>query len=244
MERKKYILITIFIMLSCIIQGQNNKSIYKAYASGNMNRWKYVVDSLDIIQQKTDKELLDLINYQYGYIAWCIGNKKEKEATNYLKKATNYLKKLENKKYNISMIYAYKSAFIGFEIGLSQYKAPFIGPKSLEYAKKSISTDALNVLGYIQLGNIAYYTPSTLGGSKSEALKNYYKAFNLMESNNEYKINNWNYLNLLATLISTYIDLNQYKEAQKYCKKALTIEPNFDWVKTNLYPKVLKNIKK
>ncbi|MDP4186882.1 MAG: hypothetical protein Q8905_02450 [Bacteroidota bacterium] len=201
------------------------------------------MDSVDALKQKNDKVFLDLINYQYGYIAWCIGSNKTDEAKKYLKKATGNLEKLELKNYNESMLYAYKAAFVGFEIGLAKYKAPFIGMNSLEYAKKSVSIDALNALGYMQLGNIYFYMPKFFGGSKSEALVYYLKALKLMESSKEYKTANWNYLNLLATIISAYMELNQYKEAKKYCIKTLTIEPGFDWVKNNLYPNVIKNSK-
>jgi tetratricopeptide (TPR) repeat protein len=209
-----------------------------------MNQWKYVMDSMDAIKQKSNNEVLELVNYQYGYIAWCIGNKKDDEAEKYLKKAVDNLEKLEQKKYKESVLYAYKAAFVGFKIGLDQYKAPFMGPKSLQYAKKSISTDALNALGYMQLGNIAYYTPALFGGNKKDALDHYLMALKIMESNSEYKTNNWNYLNILTTLISAYVDLNQYEEAKKYCIKTLMIEPGFDWVKNNLYPQILKNINK
>jgi len=241
MEGKKYILVLTLALLSCFVFGQNNKSIYNAYVSGNMHRWKTAMDSVDALEQKINKEVLDLINYQYGYIAWCIGSSEEEEAEKYLNKATINLEKLEQKKYNESMLLAYKAAFIGFEIGLAKYKAPFIGMNSLEYAKKSVSIDASNALGYMQLGNIYFYMPKMIGGSKTEALAYYLKALTLMESNEEYKTSNWNYLNLLATIINAYIELNKYEEAKKYSIKTLTIEPGFDWVKNNLYPKILKN---
>lgn len=244
MEGTKYIFIVSLTLLSCCVLGQNNKSIYNAYISGNMNKWKTAMDSVDVLKQKNNKDLLDLINFQYGYIAWCIGSNKSTEAKKYLKKATGILKKLEQKKYNESMLYAYKAAFVGFEIGLAKYKAPFIGMNSLEYAKKSLSIDPSNALAYMQLGNIYFYMPKMFGGSKGLALKHYLKAMKFMESSNDYKTNNWNYLNLLATIINAHIELNQYEEAKKYCKKTLAIEPGFDWVKNNLYPKLLKKSNK
>lgn len=233
----------LFALLNCSLYAQNNKLIYKAYTNSNMNQWKHSMDSMNVIKQKTNKELLELINYQYGYIGWCISNKKTVEAEKYLEKASLNLKQLEQKKYNLSMLYAYKAAFVGFEIGLSPYKAPFIGPKSLEYAQKSISLDSLNTLGYMQLGNIAYYTPEILGGSKTEALKHYLKALKIMEKNSELKTHNWNYLNLLGTIIKAYMDLNRNQAAKEYCIKTLSVEPGFDWVKNQLYPQVLKKLK-
>ncbi|MGC9385086.1 MAG: hypothetical protein ACP5D6_10845, partial [Kosmotogaceae bacterium] len=51
---------------------------------------------------------------------------------------------------------------------------------------------------------------------------------------------NWNYLNLLATIINAYYEIGNYEKAKQYCIKTLAIESNFDWVKNVLYPKTLK----
>lgn len=240
MEGKKYLLLMTFLLTCGLLWGQSNMSIYNAYASGDMKRWKYAMDSIDAVQKKTNKELLDLINYQYGYVAWCIGENRLDDAKRYLKKAINNVEWLEQKRYNESMTYAYKAAFIGFEIGLAKYKAPIIGMKSLEYANKSVSIDNSNAFGYLQLGNIYFYMPKVFGGSKSEAMGYYLKSLKMMESGNEYKTTNWNYLNLLVNIISGYMEMRQSDESKKYCIKALTVEPRFDWVKNELYPQVLK----
>ncbi len=243
MEGKEYLLLTILILLNSSAIAQNNQSIYQAYVAGNMGQWKSSMDSIDAIERKTSREVLDLINYQYGYIGWCVGIKKNDEAKKLLRKAADALEQLEEKRYNESMIYAYKAAFVGFEILMAPHKAPFIGPKSLGYAKKSITLDASNALAYVQLGNIAYYTPKLFGGSKDEAIKHYLKALKIMGTSSEYSSPNWNYLNLLIALINAYMDTNLYEAAKKYCLKTLALEPGFDWVKNNLYPQVLKNLK-
>lgn len=240
MERKKYLLIVFFSFMLVPSFGQNNKTIYQAYISGNMVDWKNAMDSLEAIQSKTNKDKLDLINYQYGYIAWCIDKDKISEAEKYMKKSEELIMKLEQTKYNLSMLYAYKAAFIGFKIGISPYKAPFIGSESLNFAKQSVITDSTNALGYVQLGNIAYYTPNLFGGSKKEAMQHYKRALNLMERQPNKTYHNWNYLNLLATIINAFLELEQYKMAKYYCVKTLSVEPNFDWVINKLYPQVLK----
>jgi len=140
----------------------------------------------------------------------------------------------------LSMLYAYKSAFIGFNIGISPYKAPLIGKKSLEFVKKSISLDNNNYFAYIQLGNIYYYTPTIFGGSKSDAIKNYLKALDLLEKNSTGLKENWNYLNLLVTIINAFYEIGQYENAKKYCIKTLMFEPEFDWVKNKICPEIFK----
>jgi tetratricopeptide (TPR) repeat protein len=242
MERKKYILIAVIGLLFCPLFGQNNHTIYHAFAAGNMKKWKAAMDSIEAIKHKSNKELLDLLNYQYGYIAWNLGKKNTKEADKYLIKAYTDLKLLEKKQYNLPVLYAYKAALTGFEIGLHPYKAPFIGPKSIEYAKMSVKLDSSNSMGYIQLGNIAYYMPAMFGGSKTEALIYYLKALSISENKIECKNHNWNYLNLLSIIIQAHMGLEQYHHAETYCIKALAVEPGFDWVKKGLYPQVLKKI--
>jgi tetratricopeptide (TPR) repeat protein len=237
MERKKYILILTLIGMFVSVFGQANKTIYKAYIRGNMSEWKNYIDSYKV---STNAQKLELINYQYGYIAYCIGKEKNSEAEDYLQRASQRLVELEKQQYRLSMNYAYKSAFIGFRIGLSPYKAPFIGQQSIRFAKESVALDDTNYFAHIQLGNIAFYTPALVNGSKSDAMKQYIKALRLIERNPEHLQNNWNYLNLLVTIIHAYYDQKQYELAEKYCLKALAFEPEFDWVKNQLYPKILK----
>jgi tetratricopeptide (TPR) repeat protein len=239
MERKKYPLIVLFCFMLVLSFGQSNNTIYQAYIIGNMARWKNAMDSIESVPDKTNKNKLDLINYQYGYIAWCIDKDKISEAEKYMKKSEELIKQLVQKEYNLSMLFAYKAAFIGFKIGISPYKAPFIGSESLNFAKQSVITDSTNALGFVQLGNIAFYTPKMFGGSKEEAMQHYLKALKLMDKQNN-RTNNWNYLNLLATIINAYMELEQYEKAKYYCVKTLSVEPNFDWVKNKLYPQVLK----
>jgi len=226
-------------MGSNMLLGQQNRMIYQAYVKGDMNQWKSVMDSMLKRQPKTEKERLDLINYEYGYIAYAISVKKTAEAKEYLTLAEKDLKLIQNQ----SMQNAYQAAFIGFQIGLAPLKAPFIGLKSLNYAKESVRLDPSNPFGYMQLGNIAYYTPKIFGGSKPEALTYYLQALQLMEKQAEFTEHNWNYLNLLATLTQAYMDFNQYDKAKEYCLKTLSVAPDFDWVKNHLCLKISTKIK-
>lgn len=240
MERKKYILITILSAFSLILVSQNNIPIYRAFLSGDMTKWKFSMDSIEAKKPKTNKDNLDLINYQYGYIGWCIGQKKKAEAEKYMAKTEKLIELLEKNRYNLSMLHAYKATMVGFEIGLSPYKAPFIGQQSLTHAAKAIELDSQNAFAYIQLGNIDFYTPKVFGGSKQKAITHYVKALKLMQSEKGSTLHNWNYMNLLATIINAYMKVEDYETAKKYAQRTLIIEPEFDWVKNRLYPELLK----
>lgn len=243
MERQTYLFVTLFLLLSTFLFGQNNPIIYEAYKKSDMKQWKKTTDSLEYHFLKTSTGKLELINYHYGYIAWCIDQDKIKEAKYYIKKAEVLIQKLEENRFGLSMIYAYKAAFVGFKIGISPYKAPFIGAQSSSFVEKSLSLDSSNALSHALLGNIAYYKPVVFGGSKKEAINHYLNAERIMEADRAVTLNNWNYLNLLGTIIQFYVETKQYIKAQDYCEKTLSIEPEFDWVKNKLYPQVLKGLK-
>ena len=244
MEGQKYIIILILLIFNWVgAEASFKTEIYQAYISNNMKQWKLVMDKMNQETNRNNDFLLELINYQYGYIGWCVGNKEHKQAKEILALAEKNIEILEKNNFEPSMLNAYKSAIYGYKIGLNKFQAPFIGPKSVDCAKKAIELDKNNPFGYIQIGNSEFYMPSAFGGSKTVALENFKKAEKLMERNPEKIINDWNYLSLLAMIVMSYKELKQYELAKYFCEKALKTEPEFLWVKLDLYPEIKNLIK-
>ncbi len=208
-----------------------------------MPAWKGIIDQMQSQREKSNELRFELLNYQYGYIAWCIGNNQKDEASGYLKLAEDNLQRLESEKFNLSRISGYKAAFYGFHIGLNIFSAPFIGPKSVASAKLAISLDPDDFFGYIQTGNVQFHAPALFGGSKQEALRNYLKAKVLMEKDTIAIRDDWNYLSLLTSIAENYKVLNDDAHAKLVYQEILKAEPDFKWVRDELYPKLLKNLK-
>ena len=187
--------------------------------------------------------LLELINYQYGYIGFCLGNNDKNQVKKYLKLAENNLERLKKTSLYPSYVSAYKSAFYGFSIGVNKMKAPFIGPKSVNAAQESIEQNPDNPFGFIQYANAQFHMPSVFGGSKTEAINYYQKAQVIMEKDPIIKKNDWNYLNLLTNLAEAYIEIKEYNKAEAYFQLILKVEPKFTWVKDELYPNFIKKRK-
>ena len=84
-------LLTFSVIFSVSAENVENvgKIIYDSYINKDMTRWKTVIDSLQrekelgnfSVQQKWQ-----LLDYQYGYIAWAVSKKKamKREAEDYL----------------------------------------------------------------------------------------------------------------------------------------------------------------
>ena len=246
MERSKYTLIFILLFFGVTnLRASYKSDIYNAYVWNNMKNWKTLIDQMNSIKNKKNDLILELVNYQYGYVAWCIGNKKSDEAEKYLDLAEKNIELLEKEKYNLSMINAYKAAFYGYRIGLNRFKAPFIGNKSMNCAKLAMQLDANNPFGHVQYANVQYYMPPIFGGSKSDALNHYLKAKELMEKNTEFVSEDWNYISLLTIIGRAYWDLGNLQTAKTYFEKIikLTKDASYEWVKKEMYPQLLKEIK-
>jgi hypothetical protein len=245
MEGKKYYIgfLIFFLALSDTIAGYK-EIIYGAYISGDMTLWKRTIDAMELKKGKTNEYILELVNYQYGYIGWCLGQKqKEEEAEKYLDLAEEYLEALELKSFRLSYVHAYRSAFYGYRIGLSLWQAPVIGPKSIDEAKMAMKLDAANPFGFIQYGNAQYHMPALFGGSKSIAIDYFLQAEKKMVTQMTIYAGDWNYLSLLTMIGQAFEETGNNAAARAYYEKILKVEPEFLWVKNQLYPNILKKLK-
>ena len=222
--------------------GTNKSEVYDCYITNRMPVWKSVIDQLSSHSEKDSDSLLELINYQYGYIGWCLENNQKDEAIVYLKLAEENVKLLEGINFQRSLVSAYRSAFYGFHIAISKFSAPLIGPKSAECARKAVMLDPNQPFAYIQLGNVKFHSPAIMGGSKSEALSYYLKAKTLMEKKSGELHGDWNYLCLLITISKAYESVNNLLKAKLLYEEILRFEPRISWVRNDLYPKLLKRL--
>jgi len=242
MERKKYFITTgLLILTLSVLSAQNfRQQIYNAYINGNMEQWRRVLTQMERTNNSSNAFLLDKLNFQYGYIGWCVGTNRNSEAREWMAKMENLMDELDRRNVEPATILSYRAAMIGFRVGLNRLQAPFIGPRSIEFAQNAIKSDPNNPFGYLQYANILHFTPLFFGGSRDEAMRHYLLALSKMEP---YKQGNWNYLSLLTAIASAHHAAGNSVAALSYLEKALEQEPNFQWVIKDLYPTFSKNLK-
>ena len=212
------------------------RKIYTAYYASSMDVWKTAIDEMEAAKKKNVAYLLDLLNYQYGYIGWCIGEERTAEAERYLARAEENLGLLRERAAPSSTLLAYQAALTGFRIGLSPISAPFIGPGAVEAAKASLEADNENPFAHLQYGNVLFYMPGLFGGSREKALFHYQTAATLMERRPQDTVENWNYLSVLVTIARAHEEMGNQAAAKRVYLKILGIEPGFLWVKEELLP--------
>lgn len=245
MDRIKYKLILLLLLFGTDrLEAEYRSEVYYAYINNKMEQWKNVIDKMESIKGKSDEITLELLNYQYGYIGYCLEFNNIDEAKQYFSLANNNIDKLAKTGYKPSVMNAYKSAFYGFRISFNKLSAPFNGPKSLDHAKKALEQDSLNYIAIIQYGNALYNMPAAFGGSRKEALEYYLRAKSIIEKNPDDTKFNWNYMNLLIIIGKANTYLEDYSEAKAVYENILSHEPDFIYVKNELYPELLEKMKK
>ena len=245
MERTKHrvIILLLLIMIGSELNASFKSEIYRAYVTSKMDLWKSVIDRMNDIPDKSNELILELVNYQYGYIGYCLGFDKKTEAKKYLELARKNIDILKKHNYRLSMLYAYNAAFCGFKMGINILSVPHNGFRSYEYVKKALELDSENYLGYVQYGNIEFYMPKTFGGSKQEGLGYYIRAKEILEKNKDGLKDDWNYMAVLLVIGQSYTYLDDFISAKAVYDYILRLEPNFTYVRDELYPELMKKMR-
>ena len=200
-----------------------------------MSTWKTKIDSLQKEKEVGHLSIASqwqLLEYQYGYIAWAISKKKtmKREADDYLEVAKENLSDLVQLSGKTSLSNAYNAAFVAYEIGITPFKAPFIGLKCMKYGETAVKQDSTNYFALIQYGNIMNYMPKAFGGSKDKALVYYKKAREIMRKDEVLYKENWLYMNLILTIADIYKNKKDYETTKQYYLEALELEPGYKFV--------------
>lgn len=233
---KKILLLLLTFSISVSVSAENvGEVIYDCYINKNMTKWKTVIDSLQREKELgkfTTDQKWQLLEYQYGYLGWAVSVKKamKREAEEYLDLAKDNLSEMVVLSGKTSLSNAFNAAFVAYEIGITPFKAPFIGLKCMKYGETALKQDSLNYFALIQYGNIMNYMPVAFGGSKDKALVYYKKAKEIMRQDESLYKNNWLYMNLILTIANIYKNKKDYETIKQYYLEALELEPGYKFV--------------
>ena len=233
---KLTLILLVRMALPCILYAQQTTA-YQAFICQDITAWKSLIDSLRTIPTPTLGQCEQLVNLEYGYVAWglSLSDSNRGNAETYLKHGYHDLAAYEQAGGAKARIGAYRSAFYAYDMKLHSHKTIRFGIKCISEAKTARRADSNDYMAQIQYGNIMYYMPRILGGSPDEALKAYLKAKSILERQNRIH-HNWLYMNLLLTIADIYKSQGNYQTVQTYYDLILTLEPNYPWVRDELVP--------
>lgn len=245
----KFKILSFLILFFVLARAQTNinaqsaykSQIYNAYINGDMNKWAAIIQVFEKESPSTIERKLELVSYYYGYIGYLIGAKKNETAQKFIVKGEKLIADVIKMSPNNATAYAFKGSFLGFRIGMSKFKALSLGQESIESIEKAYKLDPQNIQVVVDRANALYHTPRLFGGDKKEALRLFQEGVTLIETSKSAK-NNWFYLNLLTLIAQAYESTDQNKQAALVYEKILRLEPDFKWVKNELFPVLRKRM--
>ncbi|MCW0483218.1 tetratricopeptide repeat protein [Gaoshiqia sediminis] len=184
MERSfhKYLklLTVILVMLNFVAPAQNLKDYrcryFHAYLEGDMEPWLEWAEEIEANHPKELDWMLVALQARYGLIGYYFGTNQKSKIKNVLQDARSKLDPLLEKHPQDARLYSLKAAFQAFEIGLTMYKAPFLGPKVESAIQRAISLNPEEPTAWLEEGNSLYNRPALFGGDKKQAILAYKKA--------------------------------------------------------------------
>jgi tetratricopeptide (TPR) repeat protein len=232
-----------FFLLSLLIIFQKTgfssetEKFYQLYIKGDMKTWASTLNELTIQyeQSKNSALLEELVLATYGLVGYYLGNEQKELAAKSLQSGTHYLNLLAGSKPNNQTYQALKGAFIGFELGLNPWKAPFIGPESQTIINNAIKKAPNNPQTNFEYANLLFWSPKWAGGDKQKALQYYKKTIDLLEQNQ--KTRQWYYLWAYTAYANALKTLGRTDDAQRVYEQIAAIEPEYQWVKEELLKK-------
>ena len=219
------------------------KKFYEAYVTGNMQQWPDWIMQMEMSynHSREPQLLYDIIKAHYGYVAYLIGVEKDETAARFIEKGEAFLEKLKAYNGYQTEYEAMKGAFLAFKIGIKRSRAVFLGPRSMEHINRAVELDPSNPMAWMEKGNAEYHMPRIFGGSYEKAAQYFEKAVDRFESRNNGRQKSWMYMNALAWLAQSYDKAKKDEKAGETYQKILALEPDFKWVKEELYPEFKDN---
>ena len=240
-------LFTLLIILNSVVQLNAQESVakklneksLKAYTNSNIFMWKQLSNQADqILNNGTfnkDSEI-DAIKIKYGLLYACLSNQDEKTYEHYIDNTLSQLNQLLKKYPESSDIYCISASLMSVQMGFSPMKGMTLGSLSGKHIQQSIKLDSLNAMAWRQYASSKYFTPKMWGGDIQDAINKYNHSIYLYE--NQAKIKDWMYVDAIVWLGIAYKKVGKTEKAKMEFEKALTITPEFSWVKNELLPSV------
>lgn len=248
----KAIIISLLICLTGYFPQTENvgpdAETYRAYlgsrdVEATKAAWKKLVAHRKVksdADPKNTKLLYELTLAQFGLLTATQRDRDEDLFDDYVEATEVNLETLIDRDRNNGEPRALLAALYGMQMAYSPMKGMLLGAKSGSLMDQALKRSPTSPLVWKLHANAKFFTPETWGGDLKEAIAAYEKAVSLYESTPDKAKDNWFYIDTLAFLGKAYEKNNQTARAIEVYKKALTAEPDYQWVKLVLLPKAIK----
>ncbi len=223
---------------------QQNCTFYNGYLAGDID---LLVRGIAEQERRyrasgSSDDLYVLIVSRYGYIGYLLSVDNNREARRVLDAARENLEVLQGDDAFRARATAMEGALTAMRIALNPLRATYLGRRSMRLMEEALTINSSEPVAWVEMGNGRYHAPRLAGGSKEEAVRCFTEAVRLFETDERLLKCNWHYLHALVWLAKSHEATGDLHSAKETYEKLLSIEPQFMWVKQELYPELLKRM--
>lgn len=230
-------------MDSLIITGKNQLR----QAANTWNENGLIVSRSFFERCMSDQTYPWLIHYyialaDYRLVSYHLSEQDKEKALQYIDDGIEHLKKSIEIRNDFAEAYSLLSSFYGNKIGVKPMLGMTLGPKSGHEMSKAMNLEPKNPRNHLIAGQSAYFTPKLFGGGKEKAKKYFKQAIAYFDSLHTENLiyPDWGHEEAYVWLGIYYRDNENKETALKHFKKALEINPDYNWVKYVLIPEIEK----
>ena len=217
------------------------KLLYRAYLTTSKTLWTEAIDKAQQYPFESEQKRLHyMTEAQSGLVIYALANQDEATFDTVCEDLKDNLKSLIKNNKNDARAHALLANAYGAEIAFTPTKGMYLGSRSSGHIQKALDHDPTSAIAWFQQANSKLFTPAMFGGSVDEAVSGFEKSVAYYEAQGRTEAN-WRYLNALAWLGIAYEKADNTQKAIEVYQKALTVEPDFGWVKYALLPKAQGN---
>jgi tetratricopeptide (TPR) repeat protein len=239
--------IVLYALLFCATaahaQTKVDQLLYQAYLQRSKSLWITALQTQQAESKKAPTDFEKQLTLAQVYSSVLNGSMAlpdEEFFDAHVDDAKKLTKKLLDQNQKSGVAAAILSGIYGNEMGYSPMKGMMLGSKSSSLAEKATVLEPTSPWVWRIYANNKFYTPEAFGGDIAEAIKALEKSVMLFESDPKNLSQNWMYIDALAFLGQAYQKNGEQAKAIAVYEKALTVEPNFSWVKKVLLPAAQK----
>jgi hypothetical protein len=178
----KFLILTLLMFHGSYIMGQESACFFKeTYAIGDLSGWENEIRKMEKQHPQDFGIITEALLARYGLMGYLIGSRQNSKAKSLLDETEKLLEAWLKRKPDNARLLSIKAGLVGFRIGLSPMRAPFLGQRNVDAWEEALKNDPTEAMGWLEKGNSLFYRPSMFGGDKKEAEASFRKALLLTE---------------------------------------------------------------